>query len=92
MTHTWELQKGKVLVVEDANTASLVIVGKDLKNRQDKITALERYYKICGVPHPQKSLTPRRPNYAINSDSKKRRSAHYFLLPVMSTVILSLYP
>jgi hypothetical protein len=41
MTHTWELRKGKVLVVEDANTASLVIVGKDLTNRQDKIAALE---------------------------------------------------
>jgi thiamine phosphate synthase YjbQ (UPF0047 family) len=41
MTHTWELQKGKVLVVEDADTASLVIVGRDLKDRQDKINALE---------------------------------------------------
>jgi hypothetical protein len=41
MTHTWELQKGKVLVVEDANTASLVIVAKDLKGRQEKINALE---------------------------------------------------
>jgi bacterioferritin (cytochrome b1) len=41
MTHTWELQEGKVLVVEDADTASLVIVGKHLKDREDKITALE---------------------------------------------------
>ena len=41
MTHTWELQKGKVLVVEDAKTASLVIVAKDLKDREDKIAALE---------------------------------------------------
>jgi hypothetical protein len=36
MTRTWELHEGKVLVVEDANTASLIIVGKDLKDRQEK--------------------------------------------------------
>jgi hypothetical protein len=41
MADTWKLQSGKVLVVEDANTASLVIVGKGLRNRDEKITALE---------------------------------------------------
>lgn len=41
MTYLWAVQKGNVQVIEDANTASLVIVGKDLKNQQDKITALE---------------------------------------------------
>ena len=41
MSRTWELQKGKVLVVEDANTASLVIVARDLKGQEDKIAALE---------------------------------------------------
>jgi len=41
MSREWKLRKGKVLVVEDANTASLVIVARDLKNREDKIAALE---------------------------------------------------
>jgi hypothetical protein len=41
MTQTWELQKGKVKVVEDANTASLVIVARDHKSRKEKIAALE---------------------------------------------------
>jgi len=41
MSSTWKLRKGKVLVVEDASTASLVIVARDLKNREDKIAALE---------------------------------------------------
>ena len=41
MPHTWKLRKGTVLVVEDARTASLVIVGRDLKGREDKIAALE---------------------------------------------------
>ncbi len=41
MSHTWKLQKGKILVVEDASTASLVIVAQDLKDRKDKIAALE---------------------------------------------------
>ena len=41
MSRTWKLRKGKVLVVEDASTASLVIVARDLKNREDKIAALE---------------------------------------------------
>jgi len=31
-----------VLVVEDASTASLVIVARDLKHRDDKIAALEQ--------------------------------------------------
>ena len=41
MSKTWELQKGNILVVEDAKTASLVIVVKDLKKKKDKIEALE---------------------------------------------------
>jgi hypothetical protein len=41
MTRTWKLQEGKVLVVEDASTASLVIVARDLMDRKDKIAALE---------------------------------------------------
>jgi hypothetical protein len=41
MSHTWELHEGKVLVVEDASTASLVIVARDLKDREAKIAALE---------------------------------------------------
>ena len=32
---------GKVLVVEDASTASLVIVARDLKKQEEKIAALE---------------------------------------------------
>ena len=41
MAKTWELQNGKILVVEDANTASLVVVAKDLKDKEEKIAALE---------------------------------------------------
>jgi hypothetical protein len=41
MSHTWELREGKVMVVEDANTASLVVVARELKDRNDKIAALE---------------------------------------------------
>jgi hypothetical protein len=41
MSRKWKLRRGKVLVVEDADTASLVIVARDLKNREDKIAALE---------------------------------------------------
>jgi hypothetical protein len=41
MTQTWEIQKGKVKVVEDANTASLVIVARDHKSKTEKIAALE---------------------------------------------------
>jgi hypothetical protein len=41
MSRTWKLRKGKVLVVEDASTASLVVVARDLKGREDKIAALE---------------------------------------------------
>ncbi len=42
MACTWKLSKGKILVVEDASTASLIIVARDLKHRNDKIAALER--------------------------------------------------
>ena len=41
MSRTWKLREGTVLVVEDASTASLVIVARDLKDRDDKIAALE---------------------------------------------------
>lgn len=41
VSHTWKLRQGKVLVVEDANTASLVVVARDLKDRDDKVAALE---------------------------------------------------
>ena len=41
MSRTWELRDGKVLVVEDANTASLVVVARDLKDRGDKVAVLE---------------------------------------------------
>jgi len=41
MSHTWELREGKVLVVEDAKTASLVVVARDLKDRNDKVAVLE---------------------------------------------------
>jgi len=41
MASTWRLRKGKVLVVEDARTASLVIVARDLKDRNDKVAAVE---------------------------------------------------
>ena len=41
MARTWETDDGKVLVIEDADTASLVIVGKDLRDRAAKAKALE---------------------------------------------------
>ncbi|MFC1544200.1 hypothetical protein ACFL4Y_02995 [Gemmatimonadota bacterium] len=41
MTRRWELRKGKVLVVEDARTASLVVVARDLKDQADKVAALQ---------------------------------------------------
>ena len=41
MAKTWQLMKGQVTVVEDARTASLVIVARDLKNRREKVAALE---------------------------------------------------
>ena len=41
MSHTWRLREGKVLVVEDAKTASLVIVAQDLKDRAEKIAAVQ---------------------------------------------------
>lgn len=41
MASKWELRKGKVLVVEDASTASLVIVAKDLKDRAEKIAVVQ---------------------------------------------------
>jgi len=41
MSRRWELREGKVLVIEDANTASLAVVARDLKGRDDKVAALE---------------------------------------------------
>ncbi len=41
MTKTWKLRKGQVTVVEDARTASLVISARDLKDRQEKVAAVE---------------------------------------------------
>jgi hypothetical protein len=41
ISHTWELSEKKVLVVEDANTASLIVVARALKDRNDKIAVLE---------------------------------------------------
>jgi len=41
MSRTWKLRKGKELVIEDADTASLVIVARDLKNIEDKKAVLE---------------------------------------------------
>jgi len=37
----WKLRKGNILVVEDAQTASLVIVASGLKDLSGKITALK---------------------------------------------------
>jgi hypothetical protein len=36
-----ETEEGKVLVVEDAGTASLVVIARDLKDRDDKIGVLK---------------------------------------------------
>jgi hypothetical protein len=41
MSRTWKLRQGKVLVVEDARTASLVIVARDLSDASDKVAVLE---------------------------------------------------
>jgi hypothetical protein len=40
MARTWKLRKGKVLVVEDARTASLVIIARDLKDGNDKVAVV----------------------------------------------------
>ena len=46
VSHTWELREGKVLVVEDATTASLVVVARDLKDRDDKVAVLEEILRV----------------------------------------------
>jgi Holliday junction resolvase len=42
MAKEWKLRKGKTLVVEDAQTASLVIVARDLEDQADKAAELRR--------------------------------------------------
>ena len=37
----WKLRKGNILVIEDAQTASLVIVARGLKDLSGKITVLK---------------------------------------------------
>lgn len=37
----WKLRKGNILVVEDAQTASLVIVARGLNNLSEKISFLK---------------------------------------------------
>lgn len=40
MTETWELRQGKVLVVEDAESAALVVVARDLESKGEKAAVL----------------------------------------------------
>ena len=61
MTDTWELRDGRVLVIENANTASLVIIGKDLKDRQDRITALEEVLQSMRGTVPGKEPQAKNP-------------------------------
>jgi len=46
VSHTRELGEGKVLMVEDANTASLVVVARDLKDRDEKVAVLEEILRV----------------------------------------------
>jgi len=50
----WNLRKGKVLVVENAHTASLVIVARELKDLSDKIKVLKEVLQKfeAQVVHP----------------------------------------
>ena len=41
MTETWDLREGKVLVVEDADSASLVVVARDLEGKTEKAAVLK---------------------------------------------------
>jgi hypothetical protein len=41
MSRTWKLREGEMLVVEDASTASLVIVARGLTDKDDKVAVLE---------------------------------------------------
>jgi len=45
MAETWELRRGKVLVVEDAESASLVVVARDLKDKGEKAAVLRDVVK-----------------------------------------------
>jgi hypothetical protein len=49
VSQTWKLRKGKVLVVEDASTASLVIVARELKDKDDKIALLQEVLRKLGA-------------------------------------------
>lgn len=51
MSRQWKLRKGTVLVVEDAKTASLVIVARELKDRTDKIAALQEVLEALQHGH-----------------------------------------
>ncbi len=52
MPNIWEVRDGKVLVVEDASTASLVIVARDLQDRTGKIAALEEILRRLRASEP----------------------------------------
>ncbi len=41
MTETWKLREGKVLVVEDADSASLVVIARDLESKKEKAAVLK---------------------------------------------------
>jgi len=41
MSRTWKLRGGTVLVVEDASTASLVVVARGLESKDEKVAVLE---------------------------------------------------
>jgi hypothetical protein len=41
MAREWKLRGGQVKVVEDADTASLVVIGRNLDTAAEKVSALE---------------------------------------------------
>jgi hypothetical protein len=61
MSRTWKLRQGKVLVVEDASTASLVIVARDLVDRKDKIATLEEVLREMRSTTTPGELSGKRP-------------------------------
>lgn len=40
MVEKWSLRRGRVLVIEDAKSASLVVVARDLKSKSEKAALL----------------------------------------------------